>query len=245
MIANKVTGTSVDEVALGIFRISTPMDVIPGGFTFNSYLVTGEEPLLFHTGWRKLFQATSDAVSKVIPLNRLRWVGGSHFEGDEFGATNEFLKAAPRAVPFGSEIGVLTSLDDFADRAPRGFADGEAFSIGGRRMRWIYTPHVPHGWDCGVLFDVTTQTLLCGDLFTQPGSGMAPVTESEVLTASETMRGALDYYAHSTNTSAILERLALLNPTTLACQHGSAYRGDGAALLRELATTLEGAGVGR
>ena len=245
MIANNLTGTRVDEVAQGIFRINTPMDVIPGGFTFNSYLVTGEEPLLFHTGWRRLFQATSDAVSKVIPLDRLRWVGGSHFEGDEFGATNEFLKVAPRAVPFGSQIGALTSLEDFADRPPRGFADGEAFSIGGRRMRWIYTPHVPHGWDCGVLFDEATQTLLCGDLFTQPGSGMPPVTETEVLTASESMRAALDYYAHSTNTAAILERLAELNPAMLACQHGSAYRGDGAGLLRELAGVLEEAWVGR
>jgi flavorubredoxin len=245
MIANNITGTRVDEVAQGIFRICTPMDVLPGGFTFNSYLVNGDEPLLFHTGWRKLFQATSDAISKVIPLDRLRWVGGSHFEGDEFGAMNEFLKVAPRAVPFGSEIGALTSLNDFADRPARGFADGEEFSIGGRRMRWIYTPHVPHGWDCGVLFDTATQTLLCGDLFTQPGSSMLPVTESEVLTASETMREAMDYYAHARNTSAILERLAALNPTTLACQHGSAYRGDGASLLRELAGVLEGAGVGR
>jgi flavorubredoxin len=245
MIANNVTGTRVHEVAHGIYQICTPMDVIPGGFTFNSYLVTGDEPLLFHTGWRKLFQATADAIAKVIPLNRLRWVGGSHFEGDEFGATNEFLKVAPRAVVFGSEIGALTSLNDFADGPARGFADDEAFSIGDRRMRWIYTPHVPHGWDCGVLFDETTQTLLCGDLFTQPGSGMPPVTESEVLTASESMRTMMDYYAHARNTTPILERLALLNPTTLACQHGSAYRGDGAALLRELAGVLEGAGVGR
>src|SRR4051812_10389472 len=159
MIANNLTGTRVDEIAQGIFRICTPMDVIPGGFTFNSYLVTGDEPLLFHTGWRKLFQSTADAVSKIIPLDRLRWVGGSHFEGDEFGAMNELLKVAPRAVPFGSEIGVLTSINDFADRPARGFADGEGISIGGRRMKWIYTPHVPHGWDCGVLFDETTQTL--------------------------------------------------------------------------------------
>ena len=148
-------------------------------------------------------------------------------------------------MPFGSEIGALTSLNDFADRPARGFADGEELAIGGRRMKWIYTPHVPHGWDCGVLFDATTQTLLCGDLFTQPGSTMPPVTESEVLTASETMRAAMDYYAHSTNTSMILERLAALNPTMLACQHGSAYRGDGAALIRELAAALETAGVAR
>ena len=239
MITNSETGTHVDEVAAGIYRICTPMDVIPGGFTFNSYLIADDEPLLFHAGYRKLFPITVEAVSKVLPPETLRWIGGSHFEGDEFGALNELLAVAPHAAPFGSEIGVLTSINDFASRPARGLADGEEFSVGGRRMKWIYTPHVPHGWDCGVLFDMSTKTLLCGDLFTQPGRGMAPVTESEVLSASEGMRGMMDYYAHATNTTAILDRLAGLNPSTLACQHGSAFRGDGAALLRALAATLE------
>jgi flavorubredoxin len=162
MITNIETGTRVDEVAAGIYRICTPMDVIPGGFTFNSYLVDGDEPLLFHTGYRKLFPITQEAISKVLPIDRLRWIGGSHFEGDEFGALNDFLAVAPEATPFGTEIGVMTSLNDFASRPARGFADGEEFSIGSRRMKWLYTPHVPHGWDCGVLFDLSTETLLCG-----------------------------------------------------------------------------------
>ena len=239
MITNRETGTRVDEVAAGIYRISTRLDVIPGGFTFNSYLITDDEPLLFHTGYRKLFPVTLEAIQSVLPAEKLRWIGGSHFEGDEFGALNDLLSAAPEATPFGSEIGALTSLNDFAGKPARGLADGEEFSIGGRRMKWMYTPHVPHGWDCGVLLDLSTWTLLCGDLFTQPGADMPPVTESEVLTASEGMRGMMDYYAHATSTSAILERLATLAPSMLACQHGSAYRGDGAALLRELAATLE------
>lgn len=239
MITNQETGTRVDEVASGIYRICTPMDVIPAGFTFNSYLINDDEPLLFHTGYRKLFPITLEAIGKVLPVEKLRWIGGSHFEGDEYGALNNFLEAAPLATPFGSEIGVLTSLNDFATRPARSFADGEEFSIGSRRMKWIYTPHVPHGWDCGVLFDLKTQTLLCGDLFTQPGANMPAVTESEILSASEGMRGMMDYYAHATSTSRILGGLADLRPTTLACQHGSAFRGDGAALLRELATTLE------
>ena len=239
MITNQETGTCVDEVAAGIYRICTPLDVIPGGFTFNSYLIADDEPLLFHTGYRKLFPITLEAIKTVMPVEKLRWIGGSHFEGDEFGALNNFLEAAPEATPFGAEIGVLTSLNDFATRPARGFKDGEELSIGGRRMKWLYTPHVPHGWDCGVLFDVSTGTLLCGDLFTQPGGKMPPVTESEVLTASEGMRGMMDYYAHATSTAAILERLASLDPSMLACQHGSAYRGDGAALLRELAATLD------
>lgn len=239
MIANQVTGTSVDEVAAGIYRISTPLDVIPGGFTFNSYLVVDDEPLLFHTGYRKLFPTTLEAIGKVMPAEKLCWIGGSHFESDEFGALNEFLTAAPEATPFGSEIGTLTSINDFASRAARGLGDGEEFSIGSRRLKWLYTPHVPHGWDCGILFDQSTRTLLCGDLFTQPGANVPPVTESEVLSASEAMRGMMDYYAHAVSTTPVLERLASLDPSMLACQHGSAYRGDGAALLRELSDTIE------
>lgn len=165
MISNLQSGTRVDEVAAGIYRICTPLDVIPGGFTFNSYLIVDDEPLLFHTGLRKLFPITLEAVGKVIPAEKLRWIGGSHFESDEFGALNDFLLAAPAATPFGSEIGVLTSLDDFAARPARGLKNGESLSLGSRRMRWFDTPHVPHGWDCGVLFDESTETLLCGDLF--------------------------------------------------------------------------------
>ncbi len=245
MITNPHSGTCVDEVAAGIYRICTPMDVIPGGFTFNSYLVAGDEPLLFHTGWRKLFAYTVEAVGTVMPVETLRWIGGSHFEGDEFGALNDFLAVAPRATPFGAEIGVMTSLNDFASRPARGFGDGEEFSLGGRTMRWLYTPHVPHGWDCGILFDVSNQVLLCGDLFTQPGSNLPAVTESEVLTSSEGMRGMMDYYAHAVNTSAALDRLANLRPSLLACQHGSAYRGDGAALIRELAAAIESKRTGQ
>jgi flavorubredoxin len=239
VITNHQTGTCVDEVAEGIYRICTPLDVVPGGFTFNSYLIADDEPLLFHTGLRRLFPVTVEAVGKVMPAEKLRWIGGSHFEADEFGALNEFLAAAPGATPFGAEIGVLVSLNDFGSRPARGFRDGEEFSLGARKMTWMYTPHVPHGWDCGVLFDHSTGTLLCGDLFTQPGAGMAAVTESEILTASEGMRGMLDYYAHAAGTPAILERLAGLRPSMLACQHGSAYRGDGAAMLRELLRRVE------
>lgn len=243
MMTHASTDTRVDEIAAGIYRLSTSLEVIPGGFTFNSFLIADDEPLLFHTGFRSMAPATLAAIEKVMPARKLRWIGGSHFESDEFGALNELLAAAPDATPFGSAIGVLTSLNDFAvlrvgAAAARGLADGEEFAIGARRtMKWIYTPHVPHGWDCGVLFDQATGTLLCGDLLTQPGGTVAPVTESgaAVLAASEGMRGMMDYYAHASKTTAILGGLADLRPSLLACQHGSAYRGDGAALLRELA----------
>jgi flavorubredoxin len=242
VITNTQTGTRIDEVADGIYRINTPLrpDVIPGGFSFNQYLIVDDEPVVFHTGWRRWFPFVSEAISKVIPLERIRRIGYSHFEGDESGAMNEFLAAAPMAVPFASQIGVLTSLEDHVERSPRALADGEEFAIGRKTLQWIYTPHVPHGWDCGVLFEKTTRTLLCGDLFTQPGADTPALTGSEVLSVSETMRHAMDYYAHATNTRPILERLAALAPATLACQHGSAYRGDGAALLRELADILDG-----
>jgi flavorubredoxin len=195
--------------------------------------------VLFHVGLRNFFPITQEAIAKVMPVEKLRWLGGSHFEADEYGAMNEFLAVAPQATVFGSQIGALTSLNDWGDRPGRGFADGEEFSIGGRKLRWLYTPHIPHGWDCGLLYGDSTKTLLCGDLFTQPGANNPPVTESEVLSASEGFRGMMDYYAHATDTSAILEKLAALQPTTLACQHGSAYRGDGEALIRELARKLQ------
>ena len=239
MITNHETGTRVDEIANGIYRICTPLDVIPGGFTFNSYLIADDEPLLFHTGYKKLFPITVEAVGKVLPVQKLRWVGGSHFEGDEFGALNEMLMVAPEASPFGSEIGVLTSLNDFAARPARGLRDGEEFSTGKHRLQWLYTPHVPHGWDCGVLYDHSTGDTDVWRSIYATGRNPAPVTESEILSASEGMRGMMDYYAHATSTTAILERLAGLRPSMLACQHGSAYRGNGAALLRELAGKIE------
>ncbi|MFA6240207.1 MAG: hypothetical protein WC655_04715 [Candidatus Hydrogenedentales bacterium] len=241
MQTNSHTGTRIDEVAQGIYRINTPLVTagIPGGFNLSQYLIVDDEPMVFHAGWRRWFPFVSEAIAKVIPLESIRHVGYSHFEGDESGAVNEFLAVAPEAVPFASQIGVMTSLSDYAIRPCRALADGDEFSTGKKQWQWIYTPHVPHGWDCGILFDKTSGTLLCGDLFTQGGADTPPVTESEILSASEAMRKPMDYYAHATNTTAILERLASLNPATLACQHGSAYRGDGAALLRELAAILD------
>jgi flavorubredoxin len=240
MITNQQSGTSIDEVATGIYRISTPLDIpaIPGGFTISQYLIVDDEPVLFHTGLRRLFPLTQEAISKVMPVDRLRHVGFSHFESDESGALNQFLAVAPQATPLSSDLGAMVSVNDAADRMGRGLADGERMSIGSRELEWIYTPHVPHGWDCGVLFDHKTGTLFCGDLFTQAGNKHAPVTESDVLGPSEMMRAPMDYFAHGRGTGAILERLAGLGPKMLACMHGSAYRGDGAVLLRGLAAKL-------
>lgn len=239
MITNTQSGTNVDEIADGIYRINTPV-ALPGSgkFNFNQYLIQDDLPLLFHTGPRRLFPLVREAIESVLPVRDLAFVTVSHFEADECGALNELLGVAPRAVPVSSRIGAMVSLADFADRPPRGLADGETVSLGRHVLRWLDTPHVPHGWDCGLMFDETTRTFLCGDLFTQGGPGDVPLTESDILGPSEAFRKPLDYFAHAPHTEAVLERLARLEPTTLACMHGSAWRGDGAALLRALAEKL-------
>jgi flavorubredoxin len=232
------TGTTVDEIADGIYRISTPFAAVPGGFSFNQYLVVDDDPLLFHTGLRRLFPAVRDAIARVMPVERLRWIAFSHFEQDECGALNELLAAAPRAEAACSAVGAMTSVGDLAIRPPRPLVDGDRLRLGRREVTWWDAPHVPHGWDCGFLSESTTQTLFCGDLFTQPGASHAPVTESDVLGPSEAMRAAMDYYSHAPATRATLEKLARTEPRTLACMHGAAWQGDGAALLRALAAAV-------
>jgi flavorubredoxin len=194
--------------------------------------------MLFHTGLRQLYPVVSEAIRAVMPLERLRYVGFSHFEADECGAMNQFLAAAPQAVPVASRVAALVSLGDYADRAPRALADAEELPLGRHTIRWFDTPHVPHGWDSGLMLDVATRTFFCGDLFTQGGAGEVALTEGDILEPSETFRKAMDYYAHAPQTQAVIERLAREAPTTLACMHGSAWRGDGGRLLRELADTL-------
>jgi len=230
--------TRIDEIGDSIYRISTAADVVPGGFTFNQYLIVDDAPLLFHTGTRRLFAATHAAVATVMPAATLRYLAFSHHEADEDGALNEFLAAAPDAQPVCSQVGAMTSIGDLADRGPLALADGAMLPLGRRNVRWLDTPHLPHGWDCGYLVEPASRTLFCGDLFTQPGSDMPPLTTSDILGPSEAMRGGLDYFSHGRSTAALLEKLAQEEPTTLACMHGSAWSGDGAAMLMALARCL-------
>ena len=232
------SSASVHEIADGIYRICTPVDVA-GGFTFNQYLVVDDEPLLFHTGLRGLFPTVRDAVARVLPPERLRWIGFSHVEADECGSLNQWLATAPHATPVCGRIAAMVSMNDLADRAPRALADGEALALGRHRVTWLDTPHVPHAWECGFLWEDATRTLLCGDLFTQGGTGTPALTEADILGPSEAFRQALDYYAHPRDGRRHLGRLASLEPATLACMHGSAWRGDGGKLLRALADALE------
>jgi flavorubredoxin len=237
-ITNTQSGTNVYEIGEGIYRINTPLPVVPGGFSFNQYLIVDDEPLLFHTGPRKLFPLVSEAVASVMPTERLRYISFSHVEADECGSLNEWLRVAPRAVPLCGRVAALVSIEDLADRPPRALADGETVSLGKHSVRWFDAPHLPHAWECGFLMEESTRTLLCGDLFTQPGTGDVPLTESDILGPSEAFRHQMDYFSHTRNADAMLERLAQTNPTTLACMHGSAWHGDGAGLLRELAQAL-------
>jgi len=240
MITNSQSSTNIQEVADGIYRINTPV-AIPGGepFNFNQYLIVDDQPMLFHTGQRQLFPVVSEAIDRVMPASKLKYIAFSHFEADEAGALNRFLELALNAEPVCSSVAAMIAIADFADRAPRVLQDGEELSLGKRTMRWFDTPHLPHGWESGLIMDMTTRTLFCGDLFTQGGSGKVAVTDHDILGPSEAFRAPMDYFAHSPHTTAMLGRLADQRPTTLACMHGSAWRGDGAALLRELAATLK------
>jgi flavorubredoxin len=240
VITNSQSGTNVHEIAAGIYRINTPviMPGDPGGFSFNQYLVVDDESLIFHTGPRKLFPLVREAVASVMPVAELRYVAFSHVEADECGSLNEWLAVAPRSMPLCGTVAALVSIDDLADRPPRALADGEKLSLGSHVVQWFDTPHLPHAWECGYLMEEQTKTLLCGDLFTQGGADHPPITESDILGPSEAFRHAMDYYSHTKNGREMLEKLASAAPTTLACMHGSAWRGDGAGLLRALADSL-------
>lgn len=242
MITNQQSGTTIDEIAGGIYRISTPMppEVLPGGFTFNQYLIVDDTPLLYHTGLKHLFPLVRESIDAVIPASSLRYIGFSHYEADECGALNDFLAIAPQAEPLCSQIAKMVSVDDTALRPARGLADGEELSLGRHTVVWKDTPHFPHGWECGHLFEKTTQTLFCGDLFTQGGSEHPPLTTEDILAPSEVMRSGMDYFSQTRLANQFAEKLAATSPRVLACMHGSAWAGDGGALLRELGRTLTG-----
>ena len=226
----------IDEIAPDLYRISLYVPAFD--LQFNHFLVKDEEPLLFHTGPRGLFPLVAEAVAKVLPVESLRWITFGHVEADECGSINPLLHAAPQAVPLCSQVAAMVSMNDLADRPPRALADGERLLLGRHEVQWFDAPHVPHGWECGFLMDRTTRTLFCGDLFTQPGEGTEPLTEADILGPSEAFRAPMDYYAHAPHTGAVLQRLAAEQPRTLACMHGSAWRGDGGRLLRHLAEAV-------
>jgi flavorubredoxin len=231
------SSTRIDEIVDGIFRISTSLPVIPGGFTFNQILIRDEQPLLFHSGMTGIFGPVRDAVATVLPPSSLRFVAFSHVEADETGALNDWLAIAPGAQPIGSELGAMVCLSDSASRPARALKDGERLDLGEHQVRWCDAPHLPHGLDCGFLFEERTKTLLCGDLFSHAGGDPPPITEGDIFGPSEAMRVSFPY-APIRNAQALLSKLSELDPEILACMHGASFRGDGASLLRELGKAL-------
>ncbi len=229
--------TRISEIADGIYRLSTfvPDIAPPAGFTFNQFLILADEPLLFHTGLRKMFPLTRDAVSRLVPPERLRWIAFGHFEADECGAMNEWLAVAPGAQLAHGQTGCAVSLNDMADRAPRVLRDGEVVDLGrGKKVRYLDTPHTPHGWDAGVVYEESTGTLLCGDLFTQLGDGPA-LTESDIVGPAIAAENLFQYSCLNPNMGTTIRALAKLAPRTLALMHGPSFSGDGRAALSALA----------
>lgn len=227
---------SIHPIALDLYRISVamPPELFPGGFSFNQYLLVDQRPLLFHTGPRKLFPLVRAQIETVLPLEQLRYIAFSHVEADECGALPEFLAAAPEAQPVCSDIAAMVSMNDLVDVPPIGLADGQPLDTGRHKLVWKSAPHLPHGWECGYLFDEFSKTLFCGDLFTQPGMGEEALIETDILESSEAFRRQMDYFSHSIHAPALIDKLAGLRPELLACMHGSAWTGDGAAQLRKL-----------
>ncbi|MBS0386199.1 MAG: MBL fold metallo-hydrolase [Proteobacteria bacterium] len=227
--------TKVNEIASGIYRLSTFIpQVQPGGLAFNQFLIAGDEPLLFHTGMRGLFPLVRDAVGRLIRPEKLRWISFGHYEADECGSMNQWLAAAPNAEITHGMTACMVSLNDMADRAPRILQDGQIIDLGGKRVRYLDTPHVPHGWEAGLIYEETTGTLLCGDLFTQYGPCPA-TTEGDIVEAAIASEDIAHYSALNPGMGATLRKLAELKPRTLALMHGPAFTGDGAAALRALA----------
>ena len=233
--------TRVDEIADGIFRLSVLVPEMnpPEGFTFNSFLIVDEEPLLFHAGQRGMFPAFRDAVASIMPVERLRWISFGHVEADECGAMNLWLAAAPNAGVAHGETACMVSLNDLADRPPRVLKDGELITSGSRRVRYIDTPHVPHAWESGVVFEETSRILFCGDLFTQ--FGREPTTRGDIVSGAIAAEDAFHSSSLGPATAPTLRRLAALDPSALALMHGPTYLGgDAAAALLQLADYYEG-----
>jgi flavorubredoxin len=232
--------TKTTEIADGIFRFSTFVpDITPDGFTFNQFLIKADDPLLFHTGPRAMFGLVSEAVSRVAPIERLRWITFGHVEADECGSMNQWLAAAPRAEVAHGAVGVMVSLNDLADRPPRALQDGDVIDLGGKRVRHLDTPHVPHGWEARVLFEETTQTLLCGDLFTHTGDGPA-LTAEDIVGPAGKAEQLFRATCLTPTTGATIRKLADLAPRTLALMHGSSFNGDARRSLRDLADLYDG-----
>jgi len=235
--------TRIDEIAPDVFRIST--FVPEGNLQFNQFLIRDDEPLLYHTGMKVLFTSVRDAVAKVVDPKTIAWIGFSHFEADECGALTEWQTVAPKSTAVCSFVSKMVSVDDaVAKRPARALGDGELLETGKHRFKFLQTPHVPHGWDAGHLFEETTGTLFCSDLFHQ-NKDVEPTIAGDVVerfrnTLLEYQKGPLaDYLPYTPRTKSYLDRLAALKPGILATMHGSTFIGDGTRAIHDLSRTME------
>ena len=229
--------SEIAEIADKIWRFSTYVPEIapPLGFTFNQFLIGADEPFLFHCGPRAMFPLVSAAFQSVMPIARLRWISFGHVESDECGAMNQWLAAAPQAQVVHGQTACMVSLNDLADRPPRALADGETLDLGTRRIRYLDTPHVPHAWESGVVYEEVTKTLFCGDLFAHLGNGPA-LTRDSILDAAIAAEEAFKSSALTPSTAPTIRKLAALSPARLAVMHGSSFEGDCAGALLGLAS---------
>jgi flavorubredoxin len=224
--------TTTHEIADGIYRFSTFSS--EANIPFNQYLVVADEPLLFHTGVRGLFPNVSEALSRIVPVDSLRWITFGHVEADESGSMNQWLEVAPQSQVAHGMTGVLVSLNDLADRPPRALTDGEVIDLGGKRVRWIDTPHVPHAWEAGLIFEETTKTLFVGDLFTAMGECPA-TTDADVVGPAIAAEEVFHATSIGPMTAPTIRRLAGFDASTLALMHGPAFTGDSGDALAGLA----------
>jgi len=239
-------GTRVNEIADGIYRLSTYVAEIepPAGFVFNQFLVVADQPMLFHTGPRRMFPLVRETVSRLIDPARLRWISFGHFEADECGSMNDWLAIARDAEIAHGSTCVSVSLNDMADRAPRLLANSEVIDLGGKRIRYLDTPHTPHGWDAGVVYEESTRTLLCGDLFTQLGDGPA-LTTGDIVGPAIAAEDLFNYSSLNPAMGTTIRQLAALAPRTLGLMHGPSFEGDGVAALHALADDYDRRSMGR
>jgi len=232
--------TNIHEIADGVYRLSTVIpEAAPGGFTFNQYLLTGDEPMLFHSGARQLFPLVQEAVAKVIDVAQLRWISFGHVESDESGAMNQWLAAAPESQVLFNGLGCIVSLNDLCDRPPVMADPDSPQAIGGHVIRTLPTPHVPPGWEAQLIFDETTRTLFCGDLFTRVGESPALVHDADLIQPALDAEDLFGATALTPDTASTIRRLADLDPRTLALMHGPAYAGDCRQALLDLADAYD------
>lgn len=232
----------IDEIAPDLFRISIYVPRV--NLQFNQFLVRDAQPLLYHTGLRRMFPMVREAVGRLIDPATLRWVGFSHFEADECGSLNQWLATAPQAEPACGRVGAVVNINDYAERKARILEKNDILETGRYRFRFLPTPQVPHGWDAGLLFEETGRSLFCSDLFLQKGHVEPVTSESLIGRARQTL---LDYQAgplagsvpYTPLTDPTLRALAALKPQRLVAMHGSTFAGDGEQALLELAAVMQ------